>query len=64
MSTHYDFKDDNNDLWHFRETQDAQGVLYSLYNVDGGLVASALEMHMPFDEWVMELIQGMMHYAD
>jgi len=60
--TRYDFRDSNNDLWHFRHTQDAQGTTYQLFNVDGGSVAVAMDMHMSFDAWTIQLIEGMMSY--
>ncbi len=56
----YDFRDNNNDLWHFRQHQDAQGMHYQLFNVNQQLVASGLEMQIPFDDWVLQLIEGMM----
>jgi len=60
--TRYDFRDNNNDLWHFREIQDAQGSLYQLFDVNQRITASALGMSMSFDKWVLQLIQGMMDH--
>jgi len=56
----YDFRDNNNDLWHFRQEQNSQGTLYQLFDVNQKIVASGLDMHMSFDVWVVKLIQGMM----
>ncbi len=55
----YDFRDSNNDLWHFRQHIDSQGVHYELFDVNQKLVASGLDMHMLFDEWVLKLLEGM-----
>jgi len=56
----YDFRDNNNDLWHFRQEQNAQGTLYQLFDVNQKLVASGLDMKMSFDTWAIQLIEGMM----
>jgi len=58
--TRYDFRDNNNDLWHFRQIQDSQGILYQLFDVNQKIVASGLDMKMSFGQWVVQLIEGMM----
>jgi len=56
----YDFRDNNNDLWHFRQTQDSQGITYQLFDVNQKLIASGLDMGMSFQQWSIELIKEMM----
>jgi len=58
--TRYDFRDNNNDLWHFRQQQNSQGTLYQLFDVNQKLVASGLDMKMSFEQWTRTLIEGMM----
>jgi len=58
--TRYDFRDNNNDLWHFRQIQDSQGTLYQLFDVNQKIVASGLDMKMSFEQWAVQLIEGMM----
>ncbi len=64
MTTRYDFRDNNNDLWHLRARQDSQGLHYELFNANQELIAYGLDMQMSFETWSIQLIQGMMHYAD
>ncbi len=58
--THYGFRDEASRLWHFTRHTDQQGVHYELRDVDQQLCATALNMSMPFHEWVLGLIRGMM----
>ncbi len=63
MNIRYDFRDNNNDLWHLRARQDSQGLHYELFNVNQELVAYGLGMKMSFETWVIQLIQETMDHG-
>ena len=63
-TTSYDFRDNNSDVWHFTCYTNSQGTYYELTDVNHKVVASGLEMGMSFQEWVIQLIVGIIHEGD